>query len=58
MNWLAAEFRDRGDPLKTEIDERQADDEHDRDKQRDDGALEPELNASAFHLPLSIDRPA
>jgi hypothetical protein len=39
---------DRGDPLKTKIDQRQADDEHDRDKQRDDGGLEPELNASIF----------
>ena len=40
-------IRDRGDPLKTEIDQRQADDEHDRDEQRDDGGLEAELNASA-----------
>jgi hypothetical protein len=34
--------RDHGDPGKTQIDERQADDEDDRDEQRDDGGLEAE----------------
>ena len=33
-------IRDRGDPRKTEIDQRQADQENDRDEQRDDGGFE------------------